>query len=46
MQLTETDPLVMNTDERYRYWKDQVRWLRDCQVWVDEHADRINIRQR
>ena len=46
MQLTKTDPLVMSTDERYRYWKDQVRFLRDCRGWVDEHAQRIHDRQR
>jgi hypothetical protein len=46
MLLTKTDPLLMDTEERYRYWKDQVRFLRDCRVWVDEHADRIETRQR
>jgi hypothetical protein len=46
MQLTKTDPLVMGTEERYRYWKDQVRFLRDCQEWVGEHAQHIHDRQR
>lgn len=46
MSNIKESPVVTATDERYRYWKSQLRFLRDCQEWVGQHAQSIRIRQR